>query len=150
MAQVVKNILAKTWVRHLAQEYPLEEGIATHSSLLAWRIPWAEKPAELQSLGLQRVGHNWSSWLHVSPRLSSTLMIKLKFLHHAVLCCHFSHVWFFVTQWTVAHRAPLSMGISRQEYWSGLPCPSPGHLSCPRIKPVSHTVSYIGSQVIYH
>ena len=42
------------------------------------------------------------------------------------------------------------MGISRQEYWSGLPCPSPGHLSCPRIKPVSHTVSYIGSQVIYH
>ena len=40
----------------------------------------------------------------------------------------------FVTLWTVAHQAPLSMGFSRQEYWSGLPCPSPGHLPNPGIK----------------
>ena len=39
---------------------------------------------------------------------------------------HFSHVWFFATLWTVAYQAPLSMGFSKQEYWSGLPCPSPG------------------------
>ena len=40
----------------------------------------------------------------------------------------FSHVWFFAAPWTVAHQAPLSMEFSRQEYWSGLPCPSPGDL----------------------
>ena len=50
---------------------------------------------------------------------------------------HFSCVWLFVTTWTVAHQAPLSMGFSRQEYQSGLPCPSPGDLPGPGIKPVS-------------
>ena len=40
----------------------------------------------------------------------------------------FCHVWFFVTPWTVSHQAPLSIGFSRQEYWSGLPCPTPGDL----------------------
>ena len=48
-----------------------------------------------------------------------------------VLSC-FSHVWLFATPWTVAHQAPLSMGFSRQEYWSGLPSPPPGDLSHPR------------------
>ena len=43
----------------------------------------------------------------------------------------------FATSWTVAHQAPLSMGLSRQEYWSGLPFPSPGHLPDPEIKPAS-------------
>ena len=43
-------------------------------------------------------------------------------------CCHFSCVWLFVTSGTVLHRAPLSTGFSRQEYWSGLPCPPPGDL----------------------
>ena len=46
------------WVRFPGQEDPLEEGMATHSSLLAWRIPWTEEPGGLQSMGLQRVGHN--------------------------------------------------------------------------------------------
>ena len=48
-----------------------------------------------------------------------------------------SHVWLFATPWTVAHHAPLSMGFSRQEYWSGLPCPPPGDLPDPGIKPTS-------------
>ena len=48
----------KMWVRSLGQEEPLEEGVATHSSILAWRIPWSERPGGLQSMGLQRVGHN--------------------------------------------------------------------------------------------
>ena len=48
---------------------------------------------------------------------------------------HFSHVWFFATLWTIACQAPLSMGFSRQEYWSGLPCPTPGDLPDPRIEP---------------
>ena len=50
-----------------------------------------------------------------------------------------SHVWLFATPWTVAYQAPPSMGFSRQEYWSGLPLPSPGDLPDPRIKPRSPT-----------
>ena len=52
-----------------------------------------------------------------------------------VLC----HVWLFATPWTVAHQVLLSMGFSRQEYWSGLPCPPPGDLPEPGIKPASLT-----------
>ena len=48
-----------------------------------------------------------------------------------------SHVLLFLTSWTVAHQAPLSMGFSRQEYWDGLPFPSPGDLPNPKIKPAS-------------
>ena len=48
------------WVRSLGQEDPLEEEMATHSSILAWRIPWTEELDWLQSIGLQRVIHNWS------------------------------------------------------------------------------------------
>ena len=48
-----------------------------------------------------------------------------------------SRVWLFVTPWTVAYQAPLSMGFSRQEYWSGLPFPSPGDLPDPGIEPRS-------------
>ena len=60
MAQMVKNPPAsqETWIRHLGQEDPLEKGMATHSSTLAWRIPWTEEPGELWSIGLQRAGHN--------------------------------------------------------------------------------------------
>ena len=48
----------ETQVQSLGQEDPLEEGMATHSSILAWRIPWTEEPGELQSMGSQRVGHD--------------------------------------------------------------------------------------------
>jgi len=60
IAQLVKNLptMQETWVRSLGQEDPLEEGMATHSSILAWRIPWTEEPGRLQSIGLQTVGHN--------------------------------------------------------------------------------------------
>ena len=57
---VVKNLSAKqeTWVQFLGQEEPLEKGMATHSSTLAWRIPWTEEPGRLQSMGSYRVGHD--------------------------------------------------------------------------------------------
>ena len=51
--------------------------------------------------------------------------------------CLLSHVRLFVTLWTIAHQAPLSMGFSRQEYWSGFPCPPPGDLSDPGTEPAS-------------
>ena len=50
---------------------------------------------------------------------------------------HFSHVQLFVTLWTLAHQAPLSMGFTRQKYWSGLPCPPPADLPNPGIEPKS-------------
>ena len=59
MAQMVKNLPAmrETWVLSQGWEDPLEEGMATYSSILAWRIPWTEEPGRLQSMELQRVGH---------------------------------------------------------------------------------------------
>ena len=51
-------VIQETWVRSLVQEDPLEDGMATHSSILAWRILWTEEPGGLQSLGSQRVGHD--------------------------------------------------------------------------------------------
>ena len=59
VTQMVKNLPAmrETWVQSLDQEDPLEKGMATHSSILAWRIPWTEEPGGLQSRVLQRVGH---------------------------------------------------------------------------------------------
>ena len=60
VAQMVKNLPAiqETWVQSLGQEYPLEEEMTTHSSILAWRIPWTEEPSGLQSRRSQRVGHD--------------------------------------------------------------------------------------------
>ena len=59
-AQSVKNTPAtqETWVQFLGWEDPLEEGMATHSSILAWRIPWAEESGGLQPIGSQNVGHD--------------------------------------------------------------------------------------------
>ena len=57
---MVKNLPAKqkTWVRSLGWEDPLEKEMATHSSILAWEIPWTEEPGGLQSMASQRVGHD--------------------------------------------------------------------------------------------
>ena len=61
----------ETWIQSLNWEDGLEEGMATHSSILAWRIPWTEEPGGLQSMGLQGVWHNWSNWArtHAQARL---------------------------------------------------------------------------------
>ena len=60
VAEMVKNLLAmqETQVGSLGREDPLEKEMATHSSTLAWSIPWREEPGRLQSMGSQRVGHN--------------------------------------------------------------------------------------------
>ena len=60
MAQMIKNppLVQETWVQPLGQEDPLEEGMATHSSILAWKVPWTEGPDGLQSIGSQRVGQD--------------------------------------------------------------------------------------------
>ena len=60
VGQMVKNpsAMQETWVRALCWKDPLEEGMATYSSILAWGIPWTEEPGGLQSMGSQRVGHD--------------------------------------------------------------------------------------------
>ena len=64
MAQMVKNppAMQDTWVWSLGREDPLEKGMATDSIILAWIIPWTEGPGELQSMGLQRVRHDWTTF----------------------------------------------------------------------------------------
>ena len=63
VAQMVKNppAMQETWVWSLVGKIPLEKGIATHSSILAWRIPWTEEYGGQRSMGSQRVGHNWET-----------------------------------------------------------------------------------------
>ena len=66
MTQQVKNLLAmqktqETWVQSLGLEVPIKEERVTHFSILAWESPWTEEPAELQSKGFQRVGHDWAT-----------------------------------------------------------------------------------------
>ena len=66
VTQMVKNlpVIQATWVPSLGWEDPLEKGTATHSNILAWRISWTEGPGRLQSMGLQRVGHDWGTFIH--------------------------------------------------------------------------------------
>ena len=67
-------------------------------------------------------------WPFQLPYVQCFQGLYFSFLLHAYVLSHFSHVRLFVTLWTVACQAPLFMGFSRQEYWSGLPCPPPGIL----------------------
>ena len=72
VAQMVKNLPAmqetqETWVQSLGQEVALEEGMATHSRILAWRTPWTEEPGGLQFVGSQRVGHDRSNLACMHP-----------------------------------------------------------------------------------
>ena len=68
-AQTVKNLPSLgrggTWVQSLHWEDPLEKGTATHSSILTWRISWTEKPGRLQSMGLQKIRHDWVTFTFI-------------------------------------------------------------------------------------
>ena len=88
--------------------YALEKEMATHSSVRAWRIP---------GMGSHRVRHDWSDLAIAAVRF------------YVCVLSRFSHVWLFATPWTIAHQAPLSMGFSRKENRSGLPCLLPRDVS---------------------
>ena len=87
-------------------------------------------------------------WKHMSRDLSENVHSDFVENSLKMLSC-FSRVRLFGTPWTVVHQAVLSMGFSKQEYWSGLPLPSPGDLPDPGMEPMSH-VSWIGRWVLYH
>ena len=76
---MVKSLPAvrETWVRSLDQEAPLEKEMATHSSILVCKIPWMQEPSQLQSMGSQRVGHDWATSLSLSP-----FQFKTKLKHY--------------------------------------------------------------------
>ena len=97
--------------------HALEKEMATHSSVLAWRIPGIGDPGGLPSMGSHRVGQDWSDLAAAAVTLEgSALMLS----------------WLYI-----AHRAPLPMGFSWKEYWSGLPFPSLRNISDPRIELMS-------------
>ena len=75
VAQTVKNLPAmqETWVWSLGREDLLEKETVTHSSILAWRVAWTEEPGRLQSIGLQRVGHDWATNTHFTQLLKSEI-----------------------------------------------------------------------------
>ena len=68
VAQTVKCLptMQETWVQSLSREDLLEKEMATHSIILGWKIPWMEEPGRLQSMGSQRVGHDWANSLSLS------------------------------------------------------------------------------------
>ena len=83
-AQMVKNLpsMRETWIQSLGQEDPLEkemathsQEIATHSTVLAWRISWTEEPCGLHFMGFQRVRHNWATNTHTYKYLNLLLII---------------------------------------------------------------------------
>jgi len=110
-------------VRSLGQEDPLEEGMATHSCILAWRIPWTEESGGLQSTGSQRVGHNWAHVHACSHSHTHTHVIIIQqwfashrqrlyilFLHyfyHPVIVCLSWHIRTSFSPCSNPRRAPL-------------------------------------------
>ena len=109
----------------------------------------AGKPHRI--VGLPEAGY-FSTWSVSISRVSALplqglvkvfltlLVLPVGSQHKRSACmCLLSHVQLCATPWTVARQAPLSMGFSRQEYWSGCPCPPPGHLPHPEIEPPSLT-----------
>ena len=81
--------MQETWVQSLGQEDLLEKGMETHSSILAWRIPWTEEADRLQSVGLQRVGYSWactlSSFTFIKRLFSSSLLSATRVVSSAYL-----------------------------------------------------------------
>ena len=101
--------MQETWVQSLGREDPVEKEMATHSSTLTWKLPWMEEPGRLQSVGLQRVRHDWAT------KLNSSILHRCFTVYGLPGCSVMSDS--FSTPWTLAHEAPLSIGFLRQEYW---------------------------------
>ena len=79
--------MQETWVWSLGWEDPLEKGMVTHSSILAWRIPWTEKPDGLQAMGSQRVRHNWAT---------NTFTFHTFHTHFRIICSSsVKNCWYF-------------------------------------------------------
>ena len=78
---------------------------------------------------------------HYATHIFKPIFSLMSSMNSMCMLSHFSRVWLFATAWTVTRQTPLSMGFSRQEYQSGLPCPPPGDLSDSGIEPMSPVAS---------
>ena len=100
--------------------------------LVTLHLLLSSSPQDLQpSLRERQINTQWNNSL-----CSMTVNNCILSMHVCMLSC-FSRVQVFAIQWTAAHQAPLSMGLSKQEYWSGLPCPPPGDLPNSGTEPTS-------------
>ena len=90
VAQTVKRLstMRETRVWSLGWEDPLEKEMAIHSSTLAWQIPWTEEPGRLQSMGLQRVGHDWATWLHLKNFITVSVYMCVCLSICDFMCIH--------------------------------------------------------------
>ena len=105
-----------------------------------WELVMDREAYVLQSMGSQRGRHDWATELNWTYLIASDIFSGLLSVRsHCVYVCVFvfSCVWRFVTPWTIAHHAPLSMEFSQARIWSGLPFSRPGDLPDPGIKPTS-------------
>ena len=98
----------------LGQEDPLEKGMATHSSLLAWRILWTEEISELQSMGSQRVGHDWVTYTFRRWSTRKLISELLLLLHYKCLgAIEFSHSWWISpTSFNSNDRNPIQTHLN--------------------------------------
>ena len=103
--------------------------MATHSSILIWKIMWTEEPGGLYIVHGVTKRQSWAPCLLLAEDCSFQVVFGILVVKVKVKLL--SHIWLFATPWTVAYHVPPSMGFSRQEYWSGLPSPSPGDLPNP-------------------
>ena len=103
--------MRETWVWFLGWEDPLEKELATHSSTFAWRIPWKEEPGRLQSMGLQRVGHDWATSLHFEVfGIISVIMAGLTWCLEtclSLLILFFDIEDYFIYMWVSGQRTYL-------------------------------------------
>ena len=108
----------------LGWEDPLEEEMATHSSTLAWKIPWTEEPGGLQSAGSQRVRHHWGKWrMHAHIHMHDTWMCLCVYLYMYSHVCsvtdvlsHFSHVWLLAV-FKLEGNERESCRVNKREQW---------------------------------
>ena len=136
VAQGLKNLpaMGETWVRSLGWEDPLEKEMATHSSILTWRIPWMEEPGGLQSTRFQRVGHDWVASLSLCWDRFFFLLLLLLAAWGQELLQLLSHVQLFETPWTAACQASQSITNS----WSFLKL-----MSIELVMPSNHLISVV-------
>ena len=130
LAHMVKNLPAmqETWVWSLGGEDPLEKGMATHSSILAWWIPWTEEPGGLQSIELQRVRHYWATNMMTFTFLTSPkLLIPPKKTGTLLFVDPSNHLILFhfrITSWKKKKGRPfknINIWPESTFYWEEMP-----------------------------
>ena len=106
--------ISEMWVRSLDQEDSLEEGMATHSSILAWRIPWTEEPGGLQSMRMPRVGHDW---VHTYTKSDKELPRTSLVVQRLRICLPMQGPWVqsLIQEDATCLRAPKPL---HHNYWS--------------------------------